>query len=226
MSFDLTIDFDFDAFEEEVFAAARAVFDEIQQERRDETFYTFNFVTGDVMQDLHMFVNTEEELVRQVHREIQRNELYMHLPFENLKSYLRYHPSSLIQIDRDSDSEFARYFAKANDMLWALKSQIEEMEDELLDDDEVEEDDYYDAVCETVDEPIAERLMSVLRRLDAEGAFEVTNERERIHLGVLQSQWDYDTLPGPFHEINPSESCRRYAHYAEVFRAISAALPD
>lgn len=181
----------------------RAVFDEIQQERRDETFYTFNFVTGDVMQDLHMFVNTEEELVRQVHREIQRNELYMHLPFENLKSYLRYHPSSLIQIDRDSDSEFARYFAKANDMLWALKSQIEEMEDELLDDDEVEEDDYYDAVYETVDEPIAERLMSVLRRLDAEGAFEVTNERERIHLVRFSRSGITIRCPAPSTRLTP-----------------------
>ena len=226
MDIKLEIDFDFDAFEEEVYEAARVVFRKLQQDRSDETFYTFNFVTGDVMQDLHMLVNTEEELVRRVRREIQRDELYSHLPFENLKSYLRYHPSSLIQIGRDSDSEFVRLFAKVNHLLNTLMRQIEDLEDELLEDEEMDEEDYYDAVYETIDEPITAKLMCVLRRLDAESAFEVTNERERIHLGVLQSQWDYDTLPGPFHEINPPESCRRYAHYDQVFRAVAAALPD
>ncbi len=226
MNINLTIDFDFDAFEAEVYTAARVVFAKLQRDYSNETFYTFNFVTGDVMQDLHMLVNTEEELVRRVRREIQRNELYMHLPFENLKSYLRYHPSSFIQIDQDSDSAFSKFFAKSNDMLWALSSQIEKLEDELLEDEEADEEDYYDSVYETVDEPITARLMSVLRQLDAEGVFKITNERERIHLGLLQSQWDYDALPGPFHEINPPASCRRYAHYAEVFRAIAAALPD
>lgn len=224
MGLDFTIDFDFDAFEEAVYDAARQIFAKLQQDRSTETFYTFNFVAGDVLQELRILANTEEELVRRVRDESQYNDLYMHLPFESLKSYLRYHPSSLIQIGQESDTSFVRLFARAHDLLSTLMLKFEELEDELLESDELEEEDFYDMVYERIDEPITAKLVSVLRRLDHEGAFEVTNLRERIHLGVIQSQWDYDALPGPFYEINPTESCRRYAHYADVYQAVSAAL--
>ena len=220
MSMNLTIDFDFDAFEEEVFAAARVVFAELQRERRAESFYTFNFVTGDVMQHVNLYVNTEEELERFCRSEVQRDDRYLDVPFEAFKTYWRYHPPSLILVDSGSNSEFGKRFAKTNDLLWALRSQVEDLEDELLDDEEVDEDDYYNAVYETVDEPLTERLKSVLRRLDGEGAFEITNGRENIHLGVIQSNWDYDMLPGPFDELNPPKSCQRYERDAAVFRRV------
>lgn len=224
MSIDLTIDFDFDAFEAEVYAAARAVFAKLQRDYSNETFYTFNLVTGDVMQDVYMYVNTEEELERFVRREVLRDERYRDVPFEDFRTYWRYHPPSLMLIYSKTDSEFAKRFAKANDMLWALRNQIENLEDGLLDDDEVDEDDYYDTVYETVDEPITERLKSVMRRLDNEGAFEITNKRENIHLGVIQSKWDYDTLPGRFDDINPAESCRRYEQDEVTFQRVQTAI--
>ncbi|MCY4064149.1 MAG: DUF4303 domain-containing protein [Chloroflexi bacterium] len=222
--FDLTIDFDFDGFEEEVYAAARAVFAKLQNDRSDELFYTFNFCTGDVTQDVVIYVNTEEELDRFARSELQRDDRYLDVPFEDFRTYWRYQPSSLMLIYGKSEAEFAKRFAKANDMLWALKSQIEEMEDELLDDDELDEDDYYEALFETVYEPIEERLKSVLRRLDNESAFEITNTRRNIHLGVMQSNWDYDMLPGPFEDINPTESCRRYEQDAAIFQRVNAIL--
>ena len=224
MSFNITVDFDFDAFEAEVYAAARAVFSELQRERRDETFYTFNFCTGDVMQDVYLYVNTEEALDRFVQREVQRDDRYLDVPYQDFRTYWRFQPSSLILIDSDTNNEFSKRFHKANSMLWALKSQIEDLEDELLDDEEVDEDDYYDALFDTVYEPIEERLKNVLRRLDNEGAFEKTNSRENIHLGVIQSNWDYDMLPGPFDDINPAESCRRYEQDENTFQRVGAAI--
>ena len=55
-------------------------------------------------------------------------------------------------------------------------------------------------------------------------AFVTSNKRENIHLGVIQSQWDYDTLPGPFYEINPAESCRRYEQDKVIFQRVLQAI--
>ncbi len=50
MDFDLQVEFDYDAFEQETYEAARVIFPMLQRERSDETFYTFNFDTGQLIQ--------------------------------------------------------------------------------------------------------------------------------------------------------------------------------
>ena len=94
MSFDLTIDFDFDAFEAEVYTAARNVFLKLQQEYSNETFYTFNLVTGNILQYVNVFVSTEEELTRNAADEL-KTRIYFgdRMPsLEDRKCHLRHSP--------------------------------------------------------------------------------------------------------------------------------------
>ena len=51
-----------------------------------------------------------------------------------------------------------------------------------------------DAVYDAYHEPVESSLKKVLRRLDKEIVFEMTNKRENIHLGVLQGSWSYDEM--------------------------------
>ncbi|MDE2777598.1 MAG: hypothetical protein OXI77_16855 [Chloroflexota bacterium] len=64
MRFDLTTKFDFDAVKAEARAAAQATFGTLQPGYCNETFSTFNLVTGNVLQTVTVFDNTEEELTR------------------------------------------------------------------------------------------------------------------------------------------------------------------
>ena len=225
MSFDLTIDFDFDAFEAEVYAAARAVFSELQRERRDETFYTFNFLMGQVTDNVSIIANTEEELERHARGEIQRDNRYLDLPYDDFKTFSRHlwHNFAITVFPND-DSQHARRFAKLNDMLYEQSDYLMEMEMELVDEGDINEDEYEDFVNENFDEPVEARLTAVLQRLDNEGLFEMTNLRENIHIGI-QHPVDFDAyLPGPFYELNPPASCQSYEQDAAVFQRVYATL--
>lgn len=225
MEINLTIDFDFDAFEAEVYAAARAVFTELQRERRDETFYTFNFLMGQVTDNVSIIANTEEELELYARREVQRDKRTLDLPYSGFKVFSRHlwHNFAITVFPNDK-GEHAKRFAKANDMLYEQSEYLIEMAMELVDEGDVDEDDYDDFVRERFDEPVEERLIKVLQRLDKEGVFEMTNRRENIHLGI-QHPVDYsDILPGPFFELNPAKSCRRYKQDAAIFQRAHATL--
>ena len=128
-------------------------------------------------------------------------------------------------VDQNSDNEFAKNFESANDMLWTQWNQIEEFSLEFLDDEDNDEDDFDDAVYDAYHESVESSLKKVLRRLDKESVFEMTNKRENIHLGVLQGSWSYDEmLLGPFQDLNPPVSCQRYEQEEVVFQRVLAAL--
>ena len=219
------IDFDFDAFEAEVYAAARAVFSELQRERRDESFYTFIFLMGQVTDNVSIIANTEEELDLYARRETQRDNRYLDLPYNDFKTFSRllWHNFAITVFPND-DSEHARRFAKANDMLYAQSDYLMNMAMELVDEGDIDDDEYEDFVNENFDEPVEARLAAVLQRLDNEGLFEITNLRENIHIGI-QHPVDFDAhLPGPFYELNPPASCQRYDQDTAVFQRVYATL--
>ena len=188
------IDFDFEAFENAIYEAARLVFPNVQRDRSDETFYTFNFATGDTTQDVYILVNTEEELERRARSAPRFADRYNDVPFDDLKTFLRHQHHVCMIVDQNSDSEFAKNFESVNDMLWTQWNQIEEFSLEFLDDEDNDEDDFDDAVYDAYHEPVESSLKNVLRRLDKEIVFEMTNKRENIHLGVLQGSWRYDEM--------------------------------
>jgi len=61
------IDFDFDAFESEVYGAARVKFTGLHRGMSSDTFYSFNFCTADA----YIVVFTQEGLENTVRRERQ-----------------------------------------------------------------------------------------------------------------------------------------------------------
>ena len=128
-------------------------------------------------------------------------------------------------VDQNSDNEFAKNFESANDMLESQWNLIEDFSLEYLDDEDNDEDDFDDAVYDAYHESVESSLKKVLRRLDKESVFEMTNKRENIHLGVLQGSWRYDEmLQGPFQDLNPPKSCQRYEEDEVVFQRVLAAL--
>ena len=225
MDSNLTIDFDFDAFEEEVYAAARLVFTELQRERRDETFYTFNFLMGQVTDNVSIIANTEEELELYARREVKRDNRYLDLPYGDFKIFSRHlWHNFAVSVFPNDNGEHARRFARTNDMLYEQADYLIEMAMDLVDEGDVDSDDYDDYVSENFDEPVEERLIKVLQRLDKEGLFEMTNRRENIHLGIQHPVDFDDTLPGPFFELNPPESRQRYEQDRAVFQRVYATL--
>ena len=219
MGMNLTIDFDFDAFEEEVYGTARVVLPKLQRDRRGESFYTFNFLMGEVTDNVSMVAITEEELERLARRELQRDDRYYDLPYDDFKTYLRHRwYDYAIRVYPYDESEFARQFAKANDMLYEQSKHIIEMAMELVDDGDVDEDDYDDYVNENYHEPVEDRLKSVLQGLDKDGVSEMTNQRVSVHVGIQHPVHLDDLLPGPFYELNPPQSFQRYENDEEVYK--------
>lgn len=229
MSFNFKVSMDFDAFEEEVFAASRVLFAKLQQERSDETFYTFNFCTGDVMQHVYLMVNTEEELERFARKELQYKDGYLDVPFEDFKTYWRYHAGSFIMVYSSTHGDFEKRFGRANGMLEAFERELDEIHDRVLEERNLSffdvaglllSNQFIDYVVDNIYPLIQNRLKNVLRRLDNEGAFELTNNRDKVHLGVLESTWTYDVLPGPFYDLNPPESSKRYEKDKSIFERV------
>ena len=218
MSFDQTIDFDFDAFEAEVYGAARATFGKLQREYSNETFYTFNLVTGNVLQYVTVFVNTEEELTRNAADALTTRILFGdRLPsLEDRKCHLRHSHHNTKFDFGETGTEINQSFAKATAMLQALRSQLDDLEERLIEDEGMDEDDYYDQLWDTINEPIDTVLTRVMQRLDAEGIFEATNARKNVHLGILSSA-DRGELMGPFPALNPPEVCAQYVEDRKAY---------
>ncbi len=169
-------------------------------------------------------MNTEEELERQTRSELQKDDKYLDVPYADLKTFWRHQWFDFILVHSRKSEEFAKRFKVTNDMLWSLATQLDELEDELLEDEDVDEDDLEEYTLDEIHDPIKDRLTQVLQRLDREGIFELTNKREYIHLGLHDSNWPRDTLPGPFADLNPPESCRRYEQDNLVFDRVQATL--
>ena len=233
MDFNFTISTDFDALEEEVYGAARAMFAKLQRDRSDETFYTFNLCTGDVMQHVYILVNTEEELERSARSELQYDDSYLDVPFSDFKTYWRHQGPCFIMVYSRTDGEYEKHFARANDMLASLEREIDKIHDRVLEERNLSfldiegallSNDFIHYVVDNIYPLIQNRLKNALKRLDNEGAFESTNKRENVHLGVLESTWTYDELPGPFYDINPPESCRRYEQDEGIFHRVQTAM--
>jgi len=215
MGVDFTIDFDFDAFEAEVYSAARAKFTSLHREMSGDTFYSFNFCTADVYQHVYIVVFTQNGLENTVRRQGQYHERYRIVAYEELKNYFRFEPESSYFISPGLDTEFARLFEKANDMLMLFHTKISEhFRDPAIDDSEVF-DSLYDPMCAQ----IRSTLKKVLQRLDREGRFESSNGRADIHNGLLHSA-PTDDWPGPFYDLNPPESCRRYIAAKVAYREV------
>lgn len=220
----LQIDFDFDAFEQATYEAARVFFRKLQMDRSDETFYSFSFLLGQVTENISIVVDTEEALEARARAEFQRDGRYGGLPYQDFKTYMRFLWNEQTCFYPYEDSEFAGQFSTVNDMLYAQSEELTEMEMELVDEGDVDEDDLEDYLNDNYHEPIEERLKSALRRLDEEGLFALTNARERVHIGLLHPVPPDDILPGPFTELNNPDSCRRYEEDAAVYQRVFAAL--
>lgn len=215
MSFKLTIDFDFDAFEGEVYAVARAVFTKLQRDYSNETFYTFNLVTGDVSQYVTVFVDSEEELTRNASEEKMPPGL--ELALEDRRYLLRHSLRNNKFNTGVMGDEVDNRFSDATSLLLALQTQVEALEDSLIDDENMDDDEFDDFVYEEVHEPVEETLKWVMQRLDREGVFEVTNARENMHLGVLSSG-DRGELLGPFTDLNPASACSKYSEDVTAYQ--------
>ena len=225
MSFDLTIDFDFDAFEAEVYTAARNVFLKLQQEYSNETFYTFNLVTGNILQYVNVFVSTEEELTRNAADEL-KTRIYFgdRMPsLEDRKCHLRHSPHNTKFDFGETGKEIKKSFSSATAMLQALRAQLDDMEERLIDDEGMDEEDYYNLLWDTIHVPIDMALTRVMKRLDGEGILEATNTRGNIHLGVLSSA-DLGELMGPFSYLNPPEACAKYAEDLAAYQRVCKKL--
>lgn len=185
------------------------------------------------MQHVYILVNTEEELDRFARSELQDDERYLDVPFADFKTYWRHQGTCFILVYSRTDSDFVKHFARANDMLVALEDEIDRIHDRMLEERNLSlsdiagallSNDFIQYVVDNIYPLIQNRLKHALKRLDNEGAFELTNKRENVHLGVLESTWTYDELPGPFYDINPPESCRRYEQDALIFHRVQTAL--
>lgn len=207
--------FDFGAFEEAVYTAAGAVFSKLQKDYSDETFYSFNLVTGDVSQYVTVFVDTEEELARNANE--QTLPPGVDLSLADRRSLLRHS----LHVNKFSSgatgNEIDERFEKATQLLLALQAQIEELEDSLIEDEGMDEDEFDELVYDTVHEPVEAALKRVMQTLDQEGAFEATNARENVHLGVL-SAGERGELMGPFTDLNPPGACAKYAEDVRAYR--------
>ncbi len=215
MDINLTIDFDFDAFEAEVYKAARAVFAKLQRDYGGETFYTFNLVTGDVSQYVTVFVDSEEELTRNAGEEQLSPGL--ELSIEDRRYLLRHSLRNNKFNTGVTGDEIDSSFSDASNMLLALQTQVEALEDRLIDEEDADEDEFDEFVYETIHEPIEAALKRVMQRLDREGAFEETNARENVHLGVLSSG-DRGELLGPYTDLNPASVCAKYSEDVEAYQ--------
>ena len=82
----------------------------------------------------------------------------------------------------------------------------------------VDEDEFDDLVYEKVHEPVEAALKRVMQRLDREGAFEATNARENVHLGVICHHWDLGELLGPYTDLNPASVCAKYSEDVKAYQ--------
>ena len=218
MSMQQEIDFDYDAFEEEVFRASLNAFTSLQNDFSHEKFYGFALGSSPNFRWVIPCANTEEGLVRTARRYAKRYANYnfitdADISFDDLKAYLR-----PIIGDYDLLNPYDLSFNKANEMISFYSEQVDELYNRYVDDlGEDREDDAFDIIYPFY-ERIEDRIVNAIRRLDQQHVFEKTNSRDNIILGFSIDLGDPETYT--IEELNPPHVCEKFKKSLEVRKAI------
>lgn len=196
------VDFDYDAFEEEVFRASLKAFTNLQNDFSHETFYGFALGTSPSFLWVTPHANTEEGLVRTARKYANRD--YMAgISFDDVKAYLRPRIS-----DYDTIDPYDILLNKASEMISFHSEQVDELYDGYVDElGEDREDDAFDIIYPPY-ERIEARIVNAIRRLDQQHIFEKTNSRDNITLLFSSDLGDPETYT--IEELNPPHVCEKF----------------
>ena len=202
MSMQPRVDFDYDAFEEEVFRASLKAFTNLQNDFSHETFYGFALGTSSSFVWVTPHANTEEGLVRTAKKYANRD--YMAgISFDDVKAYLRPRIS-----DYDTIDPYDLLLNKASEMISFHSEQVDELYDRYVDDlGEDREDDAFDIIYPLY-ERIEDRIVNAIRRLDQQRIFEKTNSRDNITLLFSSDLGDPEVYT--VEKLNPPQVCEKF----------------
>ena len=211
------VDFDYDAFEEEVFSASLKAFTNLQNDFSHEKFYGFALGTSPSFVWVTPHANTEEGLARAA-RKYANYDYMAGVSFDDVKAYLRPNIGAYdIPID-----PYYLLLNKATKMTSFYSKQVDELYDRYVDDlGEDREDDAFDIIYPLY-ERIKARIVNAIRRLDQRHIFEKTNSRDNITLLFSSDLGDPEGYT--VEELNPPHVCEKFTKdrqkYREVYEAI------
>ena len=211
------VDFDYDAFEEEVFSASLKAFANLQNDFSHEKFYGFALGTSSSFVWVTPHANTEEGLARTA-RKYANYDYMAGISFDDVKAYLR---PNISAYDIPMES-YDLSFNKASEMISFHSEQVDELYDRYVDElGEDREDDAFDIIYPLY-ERIEARIVNAIRRLDQQHIFEKTNSRDNITLLFSSDLGDPELYT--VEELNPPHVCEKFIKdrqkYREVYETI------
>ena len=218
MSVQREIEFDYDAFGNSLLDFSRKVFSEVQEVYADQHFYLFGIEAGGKHTDVIFLANSEERLAEYASDAQKTQAEKLDLSPRETMSHLRYSQTHIFWIK--TWERFPTYFTKTRKLLNEREKQIVQMRFHNRQLVSLEENLAISAVH---DRRMNELLLHVLRKLDAERIFEITNLRSEVMV-VL------DYLPKCLAEspnietLNPSEVVERAQADLTLFQELDARL--
>ena len=215
------VDFDYDAFEEEVFRASLKAFTNLQNDFSHEKFYGFALGTSPSFLWVTPHANTEEGLARTA-RKYANYDYMAGVSFDDMKAYLR---PNIGAYDIPMES-YDLSFNKANEMISFHSEQVDELEDRYIDElGEDREDEVFFDIIYPLYERIEARIVNAIRRLDQRHIFEKTNSRDNITLLFSSDLGDPEVYT--VEELNPPHVCEKFIKDCQKSREVyEATLGD
>ena len=215
------LDFDFEALETQLYSSLKLAFNQLQLDFPDEQFYNFTLYVSPSMVYCSIAANTEDLLSATAREYREKYPKYAKVSFEETKEYFRH-----------EFGDFVRYFAgsniipydaiieKANNLLNEFSQKTEQLLDSLLE----RFDDDFDTAWIIVGPPherVLDICVTVMKRLDEDGVFEVNSSRDDVT--ILVRHGDSEADPEVARRLNPDKVYRRFLNeqkHAEKIRKL------
>ena len=193
------IDFDYAEFEALLYDASLKAFTAIQDEHEDESFYGFALTSIDRFRTVGFSANTEESLHRFTEEKLKQVRIQnIDLSLEEIKTYFRFRVDHYAYGTLATDDVLEK---RLNELLGIRQTRIDEMKahnQKYLHKSGVSSIEVY------IYEELEQVFSKVMSRLDFNGTFDKTNDRENIILDMYTGGsevhiqfWDVCRLNSP-----------------------------
>jgi len=218
MSVRREIEFDYAAFEDLLFERAREAFTVLQQAHASEHFYVFGIHAGGKFLRIYIFANTEEKLLEYAKDAQSFYAKQIDLSLREVMTYLRYKDSWDYGIE--TRERFSAHFAPIHDLLRERDKQIVQMRYHNRHHVSVEENQEITAAQV---ERMNDLFVNVMKRLDDECVFEMTNPRSEVlvvHHYTPSNLAESESLQS----LNPPEVVKKAEAELPLFRDVHSCV--
>ena len=214
------IDFDYNEFEKQLYDASFEAFTKVQEDHKDETFYTFSLTSSHVYETAGIACNTVENLTKQVSEHHKKYSERMNISLDDVKAYHRY---NYWEYPQKYTFDYSHFFHIPQRMLNDFDNQTQDMI--FYNEIHIHEEGLYE-ITHFLHNRIERAFLKVISRLDTLHTFEQTNTRENITLHLNRGDSESVMYDPHISMINPPDVYLRFEQEAKRMQELAQIISE